>query len=218
LDKLIVLTKRDSESWEELDNVKVIPDPLSFIPSDISSQTSKRIIAVARYSHEKGIDLLLKAWAKTEKGCNDWRLDVFGDGIREPYEQLLDFLGIDRNRCSLHGRTNHVEREYVNSSLFVLSSRFEGFGMVILEAMACGLPVVAFNCPWGPGSIIQDGIDGLLAENSNPDDLSRCMLRIIKDSELRMKMANNATNNVKCYNLKDVATQWQHLFDELGVS
>ena len=99
-------------------------------------------MAIARYSHEKGIDLLLKAWAIAEKKVEDWRLEVFGDGDRTCFERQIDALGIDRGRCRLNGRTNDVEQEYCNSSIFVLSSRFEGFGMVIVEAMACGLPVV----------------------------------------------------------------------------
>jgi glycosyltransferase involved in cell wall biosynthesis len=116
LDQLVVLTEKDREAWKEISNVRVIPDPLSFVPHRISTQVNKRVIAVARYSHEKGIDLLLKAWAKVEKITDGWRLDVFGDGNREPFEQLMDSLNIDRNCCSLHGRTNNVEQEYVNSS------------------------------------------------------------------------------------------------------
>ena len=143
LDKLVVLTEKDRKSWVELNNVVTIPDPLSLSPMTISPLTEKRVVAIARYSHEKGIDLLLKAWSKAEKETPDWRLDVFGDGDRTSYEQLIDELGIDENRCQLYARTNDVEKEYCNSSIFVLSSRFEGFGMVITEAMACGLPVVS---------------------------------------------------------------------------
>jgi len=152
LDCLVVLTEKDREAWTELDNVITIPDPLSFTPSTVSTLKEKRVVAISRYSHEKGIDLLLQSWAEVEKLIGEWRLDVFGDGDRSAYEQMLDDLHIDRSRCQLHGRTNDVEKEYCNSSLFVLSSRFEGFGMVITEAMVCGLPVVAFDCPWGSRS------------------------------------------------------------------
>lgn len=215
LDKLVVLTVKDREAWTELNNVKVIPNPLSFTPHQISTQTNKRVIAVARYSHEKGIDLLLKAWAITERETDEWRLDIFGDGNREPFEQLIDQLGIDRKRCALHGRTNNVEQEYVNSSLFVLSSRFEGFGMVILEAMACGLPVVAFDCPWGPRSIISDGEDGLLVENGNVVSLSSNLSKLMNNDSLRLLMSKACANKVNNYKIESIASQWQSLFNEV---
>lgn len=215
LDKLVVLTEKDRESWGELNNVIAIPDPLSFTPSTISDQSHKRVLAIARYSHEKGIDLLLKAWSKVEKDCEEWRLDVFGDGNTEPYERLMVTLGIDQSRCVLHGHTNDVEKEYVNSSIFVLSSRFEGFGMVIIEAMACGLPVVSFDCPWGPQSIIQNEVDGLLAENGNSKVLSNCLLRVINNDSLRTKYSRNAIINVQRFEIAQIAEKWHQLFIQL---
>lgn len=215
LDRLVVLTEKDREAWIELDNVEVIPDPLSIRPSSISSQTSKRVVAIARYSHEKGIDLLLQAWAKVEKTVSDWRLDVFGDGDRSAYERMIDELKIDRSRCQLHGRTNDVESEYVNSSLFVLSSRFEGFGMVITEAMACGLPVVAFDCPWGPRAIIADGEDGLLVENGNVNALVDALARLMDDEHLRRSMAEAGVRNVQRFGLDSIAGRWKSLFESL---
>lgn len=129
LDTLVVLTDKDREAWTELDHVVTIPDPLPFVPTKVSPLTEKRVVAIARYSHEKGIDLLLRAWAEVENYCDEWRLDVYGDGDRTLYEHQIDRLGIDKTRCQLHGRADDVEREYCNSSIFVLSSRFEGFGM-----------------------------------------------------------------------------------------
>lgn len=213
LDKLVVLTEKDCESWTELDNVMVIPDPLSFTPSQQSSLSSRRVVAVARYSHEKGIDLLLQAWAMVEKQNDDWQLDIYGDGDRQPYEQQANKLGI--KRCRLHGRTNDVERAYCESSLFVLSSRFEGFGMVIVEAMACGLPVVAFDCPWGPRSIISNGEDGLLAENGNVADLSRQLLSLMNDPTRLTKMGAAAVRNVQRYRIERIAEQWKQLFETI---
>lgn len=213
LDTLVVLTDKDREAWTELEHVVVIPDPLSFVPQFKSPLVDKRVIAVARYSHEKGIDLLLKAWAEVQKHQQDWRLDVFGDGNRAPYERLMDQLHIDRSRCQLHGRTDDVEKEYCHSSLFALSSRFEGFGMVITEAMACGLPVVAFDCPWGPRSIIKDGEDGLLAENGNVDDLASKLCLLMSDEQKRNDMAKVALQNVQRFSLEKIALQWKTLFE-----
>lgn len=215
LDKLVVLTEKDRESWVELDNVIAIPDPLSFTPKTTSDQSHKRVLAIARYSHEKGIDLLLEAWSKVEKDCEEWRLDVYGDGKTEPYERLMVTLGIDQSRCALHGRTNDVEKEYVNSSIFVLSSRFEGFGMVIIEAMACGLPVVAFDCPWGPRSIIKDGIDGFLVENGNTTSLANKLFVLMENNSLRMLMARTSLNTANGYNIDTIANYWNNLFTEI---
>jgi glycosyltransferase involved in cell wall biosynthesis len=216
LDKLVVLTEKDREAWVELDNVVSIPNPLSFIPSSVSRMTGKRVICVARYSHEKGIDLLLKAWKEVESQIDDWRLDVFGEGERSPYEQLIDNLGIDRANCALNGRTTDVEKEYCNSSVFVLSSRFEGFGMVIVEAMACGLPVVAFDCPWGPQAIISDGEDGLLVENGNPSALAQNLIALIKDDGKRKVMSEAALRNVQRFQIEHIAQQLKKLFVEIS--
>lgn len=215
LDQLVVLTEKDRDAWTELDNVVSIPDPLSLSPVSVSKLAAKRVVAVARYSHEKGIDLLLKAWSIVEKESGGWRLDVFGDGGRTPYELQVDELGIDRSRCELHGRTNDVEREYCQSSLFVLSSRFEGFGMVITEAMACGLPVVAFDCPWGPRSIITDGQDGLLADNGDVEALAKALLRIMADASLLRQMSAAALKKSQRYRMEQIAPRWQQLFDEV---
>ena len=213
LDKLVVLTEKDREAWVELDNVITIPDPLSIYPKVISPITEKRVVAVARYSHEKGIDLLLRAWAIAEKRALGWRLDVYGDGDRTPYNQLIEDLHIDGSRCELHGRTDNVEAEYVNSSIFVLSSRFEGFGMVLTEAMACGLPVVSFDCPWGPRSIITDSADGLLVENSNVSALADGLTRLMGDDDLRHRMAANGIKNVQRFRIDYIAECWKKLFE-----
>lgn len=212
---LVVLTEKDKESWGELSNVEAIPNPLPFTTDSISSLFEKRVIAICRYSYEKGIDLLLQAWKKVEDETTEWRLDVYGDGERIPYESMIDSLSIDRNRCSLHGRIADVQEAYKNSSISVCSSRFEGFGLVIIEAMSCGLPVVSFDCPWGPGSIITDGEDGILVENGNVSHFSDALVKIINDTEGRERMAQNAVQNVQRYNIEHIAQSWKRLFDGL---
>ena len=215
LDRFVVLTDKDRELWTELDNVVTIPNPSPFMPSAVSPLTEKRVIAVARYSHEKGIDLLLEAWAQVEKRTIDWRLDVFGDGDTTAFNALIDKLGIDRRRCQLNGRTTDIEQEYLKSSIAVCSSRFEGFGMSIVEAMACGLPVVAFDCPWGPHSIINEGEDGILVENGNPSALAQGILSLVNDTVLCKKMSEVAVQNVQRFNIEHIATQWRQMFESL---
>ncbi len=215
LDQFVVLTEKDREAWVELDNVSVIPDPLPFQPNSVSKLTEKRIVAIARYSHEKGIDLLLQAWKLVESKCPDWRLDVFGDGERMPFEHLMDELQISRSRCQLHARTNDVEKEYCGSSLYVLSSRFEGFGLVLIEAMSCGLPVVAFDCPWGPRSIIQHGEDGLLVPNGDVNQLANAIVSLIQDEGKRNSMSTRAIKNSEHYRIDGIALQWKQLFENV---
>ena len=216
LDQFVVLTEEDRLAWPELKNICVIPDPLPFTPSQVSSLTEKRVIAVARYSHEKGIDLLLQAWAEVEKQCADWRLDVFGEGDTAPYEQLIDELAIDRSRCKLNGRTNEIEYEYQNSSVAVCSSRFEGFGLAIVEAMACGLPVVSFNCPWGPQEIISNGEDGLLIEAGNVSALTNGLQTLMSSPEKRISMSEAAQKNAQRFKIEYVAQKWQQLFETVN--
>lgn len=215
LDRLVVLTEKDKESWVELNNVVVIPDPLSFQPLTRSELNNKRVIAVGRYSYEKGYDMLLTAWKKVAQSCPGWRLDIFGDGDRSSLEQLIESLNIDRDTCALHGRTADIEKEYVDSSLFVCSSRFEGFGMVIVEAMACGLPVVSFDCPWGPGSIISDGDDGVLVENANVDALADKIIQVLNSEESMQELAKNAIDKSNKYKLESIALKWKSLFESL---
>jgi glycosyltransferase involved in cell wall biosynthesis len=215
LDRFVVLTDKDRKAWTELDNVVTIPNPSPFMPTTVSPLTEKRIIAVARYSHEKGIDLLLEAWAKVEKRTKEWRLDVYGDGDTTAFNALIDRLGIDRNRCLLNGRTGDIEKEYLRSSIAVCSSRFEGFGMIIIEAMACGLAVASFDCPWGPRSIIKDGEDGLLVENGNVGELADALVTLIQDSAKRESIAKYAIQNVKRFQMEKIAEQWRELFENV---
>ena len=215
LDGFVVLTEKDKEAWTELDQVEVIPDPIPFVPTTFSQLTEKRVLAVTRYSYEKGIDLLLEAWAQVEKQTEEWRLDVYGNGDTTAFNALIDKLGIDRNRCQLHGYTCDVEKEYTNSSIFVCSSRFEGFGMVIVEAMACGLPVVSFDCPWGPRSIINDHEYGILVEKDNPTALAQGILSLVNDAALRKTLSGAAKRNVQSYKMEYIAAQWNRLFEDI---
>ena len=215
LDRFVVLTEYDRQAWQDISRVDVIPNPLPFYPETIGTTRQKRVIAVGRYFDEKGFDMLLKAWAIVEKKCEDWCLDIYGDGNRTYYQVLAQKLLLDNNRCRLNGRISDVQKEYMNSSLFVCTSRFEGFGMGIIEAMACGLPVVAFDCPWGPRSIITDGKDGILVENGNFDALALCLYMLMNDHKLRISLASSGVQSVRRYELENIAKQWMSLFGYL---
>ena len=215
LDRFVVLTEKDKEAWVELKNVCVIPNPLSFTSTRHSDLSEKRIIAVGRYCHEKGYDLLLKAWGIVQNRTTDWRLEIFGEGDRTQYEEMVDTLNLDRHRCILNGRSSKIQDEFLNSSLSVCSSKFEGFGLVITEAMACGLPVVSFDCPWGPRAIISDGEDGMLVENGNVDKLAEALVLMIQNPERRKAMADKAIENVQRFRIDQIAGLWKSLFESL---
>ena len=215
LDRFVVLTEYDRQAWQEIPRVDVIANPLPFYPDIINTVRRKRIISVGRYFDEKGYDMLLKVWAIVEKECDDWELDIYGDGNKLYYEKIASTLALDRQRCRLNDSISDVQREYLDSSLFVCTSRFEGFGMGIIEAMACGLPVVAFDCLWGPRSIITDGEDGLLVENGNIEKMAETILSLVNHQERISEMGMNARKNVQRFSIDTIAKKWKRLFDSL---
>jgi len=215
LDRFVVLTEYDRQAWQEIPRVDVIPNPLPFYPDQVPSVRRQRIIAVGRYFDEKGYDMLLKAWSIVERASGDWELDIYGDGNKPYYEKIAASLNLDQKRCRLNDSISDVQKEYLDSSLFVCTSRFEGFGMGIVEAMACGLPVVAFDCLWGPRSIITDGEDGLLVENGNIEKMADTILSLINHPERISEMGMNARRNVRRFNIDVVAKKWKRLFDSL---
>ena len=213
LDRFVVLTEYDRQAWQEIPRVDVIPNPLPFYPRIISSIRKKRVISVGRYFDEKGYDLLLQSWSLVEKANPEWELVIFGEGNRPYYERIAASLGLDLNRCILNDSISDVEKEYLQSSVFVCTSRFEGFGMGIIEAMACGLPVVAFDCLWGPRSIITDGEDGLLVENGNIGKMAETLNSLLQDPYKIEIMGKHARENVQRFNIDVIAEKWKKLFE-----
>ena len=215
LDRMVVLTEDAKRDWPELSNVKLIPDPIPFKINQVSTLSSKRVVSIGRYAYEKGNDLLLKAWSKVEKSCKDWTLDIYGMGNQTPYQELMQDLKIDETRCHLHGSLTNVKKTYLNSAVFTLPSRFEGFGLVIIEAMGCGVPVVAFDCENGPRTIITNNQDGILVNPFDVDEYAESLLRLMRDDQLRAQMGNRAYESSKRYSIEDIAMQWKTLFDEV---
>lgn len=215
LDKFVVLTNEDRESWKELDNVISIPNPVSFKVERTSDLTAKRVLAVGRYDYVKGFDRLLKAWAIVEKKEPDWTLAIYGDGDHSSYEKLRDELGIDASRCQLHGATSNIQEEYRASSIYVLTSRFEGLSMAMLEAISCGLPLVAFACPCGPRDVVEDGVNGYLVENGDIKTFAERLVAVMQDSEKLQQMGKAAQEKSKQYQMEYLAPKWKQLFESI---
>ncbi len=215
LERMVVLTEDAKLDWPELMNVKLIPDPISFKVNNISNLNSKRVISIGRYAYEKGNDLLLKAWARVEKSIPDWTLDIYGMGNQTPYLDLMYELGLDQTRCHLYGSLEDVKNAYLSSSVFALPSRFEGFGLVIVEAMACGVPVVAFDCDNGPRNIISHNSDGLLVTPFDIIEYADSLLCLMEDDNLRCQMGRCAHDSSKRYSIDKISSQWKSLFDEV---
>lgn len=214
LDRFIVLTNEDRQNWTELDNVSVIPNFVTFVSMDKSDCNMKRVIAVGRYSWQKGFDMLISAWQIVYQSHPDWLLDIYGDGDFGTYQKIADDLGLSSVIHCNHA-IRDINNEYVKSSIFVLSSRYEGLPLVLIEAMGAGLPVVAFSCPCGPRDLIQDGFNGLLVENGNVNELADKIITLIENEDLRYHMGMNAVPSTALYTRDKVMLQWIKLFDEL---
>ena len=210
----IVLSAEDKYNWSELKNVEVINNPISIQSYVTADVNSKNVIAVGRYSYQKGFDLLLQTWKIVENRHPDWNLYIYGGGDRIPYQRKCDELEIN-NSCHLEPATSDIISKYLNSSIFVLSSRFEGFPMVLPEAMSLGLPCVAFTCPCGTKDIIKDGEDGLWVKNGDVDMLANKICYLIEYPDIRKQMGKQALLNIQRLQLDNIMKQWLTLFDDL---
>lgn len=216
LDRFVVLSEEDYKNWPELDKKIVIPNSLSYFPDFHSTCENHQAIAVGRYTSQKGFDLLLQAW-KTVAACHpDWHLDIYGSGSREPYQRQAEELGI-ASVVSCHAAVADIYAKYRESSIFVLSSRYEGFGLVLAEAMSVGVPAVSFACPCGPSDIIRDGEDGILVEAGNVDKLAEGILRLIEHPDVRESYGRKAKANVRRFSRDAIMEQWITLFRTIAV-
>ena len=213
--KFIVLTEGNKNEWKSLTNIKVIANPLSFYPDKVSTLRNKQVIAVGKQSYQKGYDLLLKAWAVVSKQNADWQLNIYGtiDQHCKLEEQALKLNIVDS--VFFHPPEKNIETKYLESSIYVMSSRFEGFGMVLIEAMACGVPCVSFDCNYGPSDIIEHSVDGLIVESGDVDGLAIKINELIVNDNLRLKMGANARENVKRFKQEMILEQWNSLFKTL---
>ena len=214
LDKFIVLTEDDRKAWKELNKVEVIPNPLSEYPQKKASLDMKQIISVGRYSYEKGFEMLIKTWKIVNQKHPDWTLNIYGSGNVENLTPLIQKAKLE-NSIIPHNPITNISSAYLDSSIYVCSSRFEGFGMTLIEAMSCGLPCVSFDCPHGPRNIITDSLNGYLVESENIEALAERICHLIENKELRKNMGKSTSSSVLKYNINIIGQQWNKLFSTL---
>ncbi|PXV61968.1 glycosyltransferase involved in cell wall biosynthesis [Dysgonomonas alginatilytica] len=213
-DVFVVLTEEDRKRWSEVKNVKVIPNLLSFYPSVQSLCMDKRVISVGRLTRQKGYPLLIEAWQIVAKKHPEWQFAIFGEG--EDKDMLNGMIRkAELMSISIHPPTSNIIQEYLNSSVYVMSSIYEGFGLVLTEAMACGLPCVSFDCPSGPSEIIKDGEDGFLVKTGNIEELAQKIILLIEDESLRAEMGRKAKVNVQRFFSECIMPKWISLFNEI---
>lgn len=212
LDRFIVLTTRDKEQWGDLKNMEVIPNFISRYPTTASDLNHKRIISVGRYSYQKGFDMLLKAWSMVQDKLSDWELVIFGGGDKTVYEDMVNSLNLER--ATLNPPTADIGKEYLESSMYVMSSRFEGLPLVLLEAMSYGLPVISFDCPCGPSDIIKPEF-GVLVENGDVEQLAASIIQAASAPDWLKSAGVNARSNSLRFLKPEIMSKWESLFSDL---
>ena len=170
---------------------------------------------MGRLDPQKGYDYLLHTAVKLKQEIPDWHLDIFGSGDdEEMLKELAKKLQVD-DFVSFHPPTKEVAKELCNSGMYVMSSRFEGLPMVLLEAQECGLPIVSFDCPEGPSEVIHDGEDGFLVPLADTDALAEKIITLAKDQEMRKRFGQAAKINCQQFSPEKVGEMWLKLFSAL---
>lgn len=216
-DRFVVLTEEDKGYWGNLPNIEVIPNAALFIAPRYSTQNEKRVIAVGRLDYQKGFDRLIEAWALVQQNpaCRSWRLDIFGQGEwQEMLEGMIQARGLGQT-ARINPPSKQIGEEYAASSILVMSSHYEGFPMVMIEAMACGVPVVSYDFKCGPRDIIREGDNGLIIPEGDISALAEGICRLIQAEELRRSMSMKAQEVTTTYSEEKVMRRWITLFNSM---
>ena len=220
LDALVVLTHDDRRDYGELlagapTRVVRITNALPRLTGEPARAREKIVIGAGRLTWQKGFDVLLDAFVPVAEKHPDWKLRIYGDGVRRwRLKRRIIRQGV-YNNVFLMGATQRLGEMMSRASVFALSSRYEGFGMVIVEAMSKGLPVVSTDCPRGPAEIIDQGGDGILVPNEDVEALTRGILELIEDDERRARYGEAALEKSHTFDISVIGAQWKALFDEL---
>lgn len=219
-DMMVVLTEGDASEWRKyVPLVEVIPNPVTTYPEQVLAHdgTGRRIICVGRLHEQKGFDMLIDAFALIASKCPDWRITIYGDGQQKQFLlEKIDSLNL-KQRVIICPPTSNIYEEYQKSEFLVLSSRYEGYSLVLNEAMSCGIPCVAYRCKYGPEDVIEHKKTGLLVDNGNVQDLADKILWMTIHTEERLQMGKLARENVFRFRKSEIMKCWLALFSKLEV-
>lgn len=215
-DRFVVLTEEDKAYWGNLPNIMVIPNAISGIPAGTALLANKRVIAVGRYTYQKGFERLVDAWHLLASRFPDWNLVIIGDGEERPLlEQRIRSYGLER-QVTLTRPTQEIGKVYQEASILASSSRYEGLPMVLLEAQAFGLPIVAFQCKCGPKDIVSDGMNGYLVPEGDTAGMAQRLEILMKDEALRKRMGLRAKESALRFNEETIMRKWMNIFQTLA--
>ena len=217
-DRFVVLTQEDKLYWGDLTNIQVIPNANSFQPMGSADLSVKRVIAVGRYDYQKGFDELVRIWKQVNKVHPDWSLAIFGQGsLKAELQALIEELGL-QEVVQLCAPVDHIEKEYLASSILAMTSRYEGLPMVLLEGQACGLPLVAYACKCGPRDIIKEGSNGFLLAEGDEEGLAGKLIDLMYSAVLREQMGKASLALSANYGEDSIMQQWLTLFNQLTLN
>ena len=215
LDAIVLLTKEDAESWSGLTKTVVIPNSLPFYSERQSDLISKQAIVVGRYNNAKGYEYLVNAWKIIHDYFPDWIVNIYGSGEEQEHVRNMIYDNNMQDTMIMNEPTDNIMEKYLESSICIVSSRYEGFSMVLLEAMACGLPCVSFDCPYGPRNIIHNGEDGFLVEYLNVEKLAQQVCALMESHDLRKAIGLRAHGNIQRFSKENVMKEWMALFNSV---
>lgn len=215
-DRFIVLTEEDKSNWGNLPNIGVIPNARTFNPQHAAPLDTKKVVAIGRFTYQKGFERLIEAWNMICRQHPEWHLDIVGEGEDQlRLQNLIENYGIG-DSITLCPPSNNIEDIYNNASIIALSSRYEGLPMILLEAQAYGLPIVAFDCKCGPADVITNGKDGYLVAEGDCYALSQRLSEVMEKESLRLQMGKEARKNSSRYSEENIMRKWNTLFQELN--
>ena len=214
-DMIICLTEGDKMEYRHAKKVEIIPNFIDIPSLSVKDYNVKKAVAVGRLEHQKGFDILIDCWKEVIRVFPDWHLDIYGEGsLKQELQQQINFLGINDN-ITLCGHCDNMMEKYTEYSLHIMTSRYEGLPMTLIEAQACGLPSVAFNFKFGASDIIKDYHNGIIVEQGNINLFVNAITDMMNNEKMRMEQGRKALENSRRFYAENIMPEWQKLIDGL---